>query len=46
MLESLIDLANELKDGLKQTDNLTPEQHGLLAADLHVLIKDMEACLR
>lgn len=46
MLEALIDLANELRDNLRQADQLTTEQHGLLEADLKTLITDMEACLK
>lgn len=46
MIEALIDLANELRDGLQHVDKLTPEQRGMLNADLKTLISDMEGCLQ
>jgi hypothetical protein len=46
MIEALIDLANELRDGLQHVDQLTPEQRGMLISDVKTLIHDMEGCLQ
>jgi hypothetical protein len=45
MLEALIDLANELRDGLQDVDQLTPEQRGMLISNVKTLIHAMEAML-
>jgi hypothetical protein len=45
MLETLIDLANELREGLQHVDQLTPEQRGMLISDVKTLIHAMEAML-
>lgn len=46
MLEALIDLATELRDGLQHVDQITPEQRWMLISDVKTLIHDMEGCLQ